>query len=174
MIDRWRRARDLQLQPISEEDFRELAASDPEAVIIGDLEDADSFWRGQSAGSTDCPVLLAHEDYHLDPALHRLGVDTAIAGVDEHLHLIERSRLATTVQLPCRFYEVVYWGNERFIVENEIGFTCFSYRIEELWEWSGDLINSSTIDDSYLTFETFEGERHRLRIEDGKEGQETQ
>ena len=153
------------LERLSSKEFRAGRLEGVRAVVVGEEEDAALFWRATIEGpGGPCTLLVSHPDYHLEPAVYPLGEGVALVGVLEKLYLLKNCRVARAADLPCRFYEIIYSDEDRFVAQHEIGFTCFTYDLEVLWEWAGDLVSRWQIEAGELTFETFEGELHRLSI----------
>ncbi len=155
----------INLERLSLEEFREASQPGANATVVGETERAALFWRATIDGSAKaCVVLVSHPDYHLEPGVYQLSGRAALVAVQEQLYLLRSCRVARMVRLPCRFYEIIYSDEDRFIVQHEIGFTCLDYMLEVLWEWVGDLVSSWQIDAGKLAFATFEGEFHSLAI----------
>lgn len=153
------------LERLSLEEFRAERLQATRVVTVGEEEDAAFFWRTALEGPDGhCVILISHPDYHLEPGVFRLGAESALVGVLDRLYLLEECRVARTVTLPCRFYEIIYSAEDRFVVQHEIGFTCLRYDLKVLWEWAGDLVSRWQIEADELAFETLEGELHRLAI----------
>lgn len=155
----------IELERLSSEEFRAKRLQGARALVVGEEEDAAFFWRATIEGPGEpCTLLVSHPDYHLEPGVYQLGEGVVLVGVLEKLFLLEKCHVARVADLPCRFYAIIYSDESRFVAQHEIGFTCFTYDLEVLWEWAGDLVSRWQIEAGELTFETFEGELHRLAI----------
>lgn len=159
----------IKLERLSSEEFQAERLLGERAAVVGEEEDAAFFWRAAIKGSGGtCVILISHPDYHLEPGVYRLGAEAALVGVLDQLYLLENCGVARAVTLPCRFYEIIYSDEDRFVVQHEIGFTCFSYDLGVFWEWTGDLVSRWQIEAGELAFETFEGDQQRLAINPSK------
>ncbi len=152
----------LSLIPVAEGEFS-ISPGTPASIVIGP-RDSTIFWRVDVDDKKPWAIFIRHPDYHLDPSAYRLPNGNIAVGVLEHFYVVERLNIISQNKLPCRFYELIYIDKECAVVQHEVGFSCFTFCGNLIWDHTVDLIEEFRIEDEHIKYRTFEGVTGSMRI----------
>ncbi len=126
------------------------------SIHLSDNKAPDEYWIVKDSSQE---ILITNEQYGLSPQCYELSDELYCVGVNQIVFIVEFGKIRSELELPCRFYELIYRSRNFLVVYHEIGFVCLTIDGDILWEEGGDLIENWRIDNDQLTFKTWAGKK---------------
>ena len=129
-------------------------------MIVGSEQEPDYYWlvETQKMGLCRYDILIRHPEYHLTPSAYLLKRGVVGIGVEGKFYLIDYEGITLEVDMPCRFYDIIYCDEIKIIIHDEIGFVCIDYDGNKRWEKVPGLLNSFNLQQNEIIYKTIEGE----------------